>query len=263
MANKKFFPPLAALRAFEAAGRLGGIRKAAKELEIDHAVVSRHIRALETWMGNTLLVRDGAGYHLTDAGALYHGEISKAIAIIGNATTARMQASEQLPLRIWCVPGLASLWLLKDLGQFIADNHDIDMDFRPSDNVPDFRANDVDGDIRYLRIWEEKTLPKTVHRLEFARPLVFPVASPQLAASIGNFKTANDLLNFTILHEDSDLEWRFWLEAQGVEPLEHLAGPRLWHAHLTIDAAKQGRGIALANPLLLQDDLGTSINPVI
>src|SRR3546814_4888401 len=39
--------------------RLGGIRRAAKELMIDHAVVSRHVRALEAWTGAKLTERDG------------------------------------------------------------------------------------------------------------------------------------------------------------------------------------------------------------
>ena len=35
------------------------------------------------------------------------------------------------------------------------------------------------------------------------------------------------------------------------------AGPRLWHAHLTLDAARRGQGVALTNLLLLNDDLQT------
>src|SRR3546814_7897608 len=45
--ERKFLPSMAALLAFEAVGRLGGIRRAAKELMIDHAVVSRHVRRSE------------------------------------------------------------------------------------------------------------------------------------------------------------------------------------------------------------------------
>ena len=40
-------PPLTALRAFEAAARLGGVSKAADELNVTHAAVSHQIRALE------------------------------------------------------------------------------------------------------------------------------------------------------------------------------------------------------------------------
>src|SRR6185369_1644971 len=47
--SSKTLPPLARLRAFEAVGRLSGIRKAAQELCVDHAVICRHLRSLEEW----------------------------------------------------------------------------------------------------------------------------------------------------------------------------------------------------------------------
>lgn len=255
MSNGKLYPPLAALRAFDAVGRLGGIRKASKELGTDHAVVSRHVRALEGWVGAALLVREGTGYQLTDAGRAYHAEIERALAIISGATGALTRQDARIRLRIWCIPGFAFLWLSDRLGSFIDDNPAIDLDFRPSDDLPDFRAKDVDGAIRYLRLWEEATIPRHVHSLELARPPVFPVAAPAFAASLPALATAADLLDCTLLHEDSDEEWKHWLAAQSVTPPETLPGPRLWHAHLTLNAARQGQGIALANPMLLRDDI--------
>ena len=44
---------------------------------------------------------------------------------------------------------------------------------------------------------------------------------------------------------------------QGVDAPGALQGIRLWHAHLAIEAARRGRGIALANALLVADDLET------
>lgn len=257
MANGKLFPPLAALRAFEAVGRLGGLRKAGKELGIDHAVISRHVRALETWVGTALLIREATGYKLTDAGQAYHDEIYKAITLIGSATASLMQPEDQMRLRIWCIPGFGFLWLSDRLSQFIDENPDIDLDFRPADDSPDFRAKDIDGDIRYLRYWEEAELSNQVHCMEFARPPVFPVASPTFVASMTRIKNAEDLLSCTLLHEDNELEWHHWFLAQGIKPPPTLTGPRLWHAHLTLNAARQGAGIALANPMLLRDDLQT------
>ncbi|PZU74656.1 MAG: LysR family transcriptional regulator [Rhizobium sp.] len=257
MANGKLFPPLAALRAFEAVGRLGGVRKAGKELGIDHAVISRHIRALETWVGTSLLIRESTGYTLTDAGRGYHDEIYKAITLIGTATGGLMQLEDQLRLRIWCIPGFGFLWLSDRLSLFLDENPDVDLDFRPADDSPDFRAKDIDGDIRYLRYWEEADIPSQVHCMEFARPPVFPVASPAFVATMPKIDTAEDLLGCTLLHEDSELEWHHWFLAQGMTPPPVLSGPRLWHAHLTLNAARQGAGIALANPMLLRDDLQT------
>lgn len=255
MANPKDYPPLAALRAFEAVGRLHGIRRAAKELTVDHAVVSRHIRSLEAWVGAQLLTRNTRGYSLTELGSTYHEQISSALGAIASATSMLMSRGGDLKLSIECIPGFASLWLSDHLGDFISKNSDIDVDFRPSDHSPDFRGNLVDTDIRYLREWEEAALPKSVRRFEFVRPTVFPVASPACAASLKPIDSAEDFLALPLLHEENDLEWRHWLLGHDVRVPDRIGGSRLWHAHLTLAAARQGHGVALANRWLLRDDI--------
>jgi DNA-binding transcriptional LysR family regulator len=243
------------LRAFEAVGRLGGIRRAAKELEIDHAVVSRHIRSLESWLGLPLLVRNGGSYELTEPGGTYHREIAAALAAIATATGRMVEVQEDQRLSIWCIPGFASLWLSDRLGDFIRAHPQISVDLRPSDHSPDFRAREVDCDIRYLRRWEESGVSRVAHGHEFARPEVFPVCSPELLATLPPINDAASLLACPLLHEDSDAEWTGWFEGQNVKLDGRLPGTRLWHAHLTIGAARQGRGVALANPMLLGTDL--------
>lgn len=255
MANSKLYPPLAALRAFEAAGRLGGIRRAAKELGIDHAVVSRHVRSLESWVGVPLLGRRGNSYELTEQGMVYHAEIASALAKIATATGRMVEVQEDLRLSIWCVPGFAFLWLADRLGDFTRAHPEISVDFRPCDHAPDFRAREVDCDIRYVRDWEEGPIARVAHRLEFARPNVFPVCSPELRESLPPIENAASLLECPLLHEDGDVEWKGWFAAQHVRIETRMQGPRLWHAHLTLAAARQGRGVALANPMLLGNDL--------
>ena len=71
---------------------------------------------------------------------------------------------------------------------------------------------------------------------------------------VGEIDAAIDLLSLPLLHEDNDLEWRNWFILQGVSDPSSLPGPRLWHAHLTLNAARQGRGVALANSMLLGHD---------
>lgn len=244
-------PPFAALRAFEAVGRLGGVRKASRELGIDHAVVSRHIRTLEAWVGRPLLTRETAGYHLTEAGQDYHENICQALSLISTATAELMNVGERLKISVWCIPGFGFLWLSDRLNEFLSENPDIDLDFKPSDVSPDFRAREGDADIRYLRNWEDAPMPKGLHHLELSRPNVFPVASPAFIAQMGPIRSPSDLLQYPLLHEDNDLEWRHWFDAQGVPCDGRLPGPRLWHAHLTLNSARQGHGIALANSMLL------------
>ena len=61
-------PPLYALRAFEAAARLGSFSKAAIQLNVTPGAVSRHIRTLEAWFGCELFVRSGPRIEITPSG---------------------------------------------------------------------------------------------------------------------------------------------------------------------------------------------------
>ena len=54
---KRNLPSLNALRAFEAAARLGSFSKAADELSVTHAAISHQIRGLEEWFNQSLFHR--------------------------------------------------------------------------------------------------------------------------------------------------------------------------------------------------------------
>ncbi|MEO8314678.1 MAG: LysR family transcriptional regulator, partial [Pseudomonadota bacterium] len=102
-ASRKSPPPFSALRAFEAVGRLGGIRRAATDLGLDHAVVSRHLRSLEDWAGIALVNRQRTGRLLTVEGELYHRRISAALEEISQASTELLNAANNGLLKIWCM----------------------------------------------------------------------------------------------------------------------------------------------------------------
>lgn len=248
-------PPLAMLRAFEAFGRMGGIRKAAELLGIDHAAVSRHLRALEAFVGTALIDRAGSAHQLTDDGARYHRAISAALADIATETRLLRRRSDGR-LTLWCVPGFAFQWLAPRLSSFSDANPDLALELRPSDTPPDFQTNQIDGDIRYVRDGDAPASAET-RLIELARPAMFPVCSPAYLAEIGgSVLGAAAFMDMRLLHEENDLEWRLWFAAQRSPPnADVLPGPRLWHAHLVLDACRAGRGVALANEFLLGDDL--------
>ena len=257
MDSQKLLPPLAALRAFDAVGRLGGIRRAARELAIDHAVVSRHVRALETWVGVDLVRRNAGGRELTPAGLEYHANINRALSAIMSATGALMDSDVETKLCLWCSPGIAELWLADRLHAFLAANPDIDAEFRPSDRMADFREHAIDGDIRYVRDWERHTIPKLVTCRDLFRPQVIPVASPHYVATIGPITDPSEFLGLNLLHYGDDRDWYHWLLSQNCIPPERLPGPRLWHASVAMQAARQGQGIVLVNRFLLGQDLAS------
>jgi DNA-binding transcriptional LysR family regulator len=246
------------LRAFEAFGRTGGIRKAAQALSIDHAVVSRHLRALEQFVGTSLVDRESGTRLLTSDGVEYHRRISSAFQEIAGATQMLRKRHDQ-KLLIWCSPGFAYHWLAPRLPAFSVAHPGIEVELRPIDYGPNFATNEADGDIRYVRLINGDLPPAGTQRVELVLPPVFPVASPTYAESVaGRLRSPADLLDLRLLHEESDAEWRTWLGEQGLAlGATALPGPRLWHAHVMLDAARSGEGIALANPLLVDGYLGS------
>jgi LysR family transcriptional regulator, glycine cleavage system transcriptional activator len=53
------------------------------------------------------------------------------------------------------------------------------------------------------------------------------------------------------------LNWKQICPGLGIELEADLPGPRMWHAHATLEAARSGEGVTLTNPFLLRDDIDT------
>lgn len=257
--DRRAIPPFASLRAFEAVGRLGGIRKAALELSVDHAVVSRHLRALEGWLGEVLFDRSASVPRLNDIGRVYHAAVSEALMDLARATRDVVGTAKGERLLIWCVPGFASRWLAANLDEFAHLHPGIEVELRPTDDSPDFAADEADADIRFVRDIAGLSPPPGVDWLRFARPLVYPVASQEWVDTNPQVREPRDLLDQKLLHEESDQEWQAWFHAQSIQPSSRLLGPRLWHAHLTLDAARRSQGVSLANPFLIARDIANGL----
>lgn len=247
-------PPFASLRAFEAVFRTGGIRRAAAFLDLNHAVVSRHIRQLEAWLGGPLLNRSGNRLMLTEQGQRFHDRISAALLEIAFATAEFRGEAERGPVRLWCVPGLSIQWLSGQLAEFERLHPQMRVELKPSDSAPNLLTHEADADIRYVRGDALPELPRPLHAFELARPEIMPVTSPALAGTL-QLTSPQSLVGAPLLHEDDQAEWRAWLTLNGASVPQNLPGPLCWHAHLAIASARLGRGIALASRFLIQKDL--------
>jgi len=251
-------PPFAALRAFEVLGRVGGIRRAGQVLGIDHTVVSRHLRALEVWLGVPLVDRVGGRLVLTEAGRAYHARVSTAVHDLMAATRDAMATGRGEGVRLWAVPGFAAQWLSDQLADFERNDPGFAVEMRPTDACANLAQFEADADIRfYGDDWPPRPGGAGLQALELARPPLMIVASPALAATL-RLNAPGDLLTAPLLHEEHHEQWRAWLTHNGISLDGHmLGGPLLWHAHLAIAAARQGRGLALANRYLVGCDLAS------
>ena len=78
MDRRRNLPPLLAVRAFEAAARLGSFAGAADELCVTPSAVSQQVKALEAWLGVELFRRLPRGLALSDRGRRYQAELGEA-----------------------------------------------------------------------------------------------------------------------------------------------------------------------------------------
>lgn len=247
-------PPFAALRAFDVIGRSGGIRKAADALGVSHAIVSRHLSGLELQLGVMLFNRQSG--ELTEAGRRYHERISAALSEI-DAATGALEARRRRNLTIWCSAGFALHWLARRLPEFARGRNRPVIDLRSTDRAPEFGRDEADGDIRYQ--FDGGTPQPTGSRatkvLELARPVVFPVAAPELLARLpGPIERAADLRALPLIQESSEAEWAAWLKTQGDESGDlPLPVARYGQVHLALAAACAGQGIVLGNHYLLAE----------
>lgn len=246
------FPAFVALRAFEAAARLGSQRKAAQELCVDHTVISRHIRALEANLGVTLMTATPAGTVLTPLGQAYYQRVAQALEIIA-AATARVREQGSYPtLHVACSPGFAVRWLTPRVSHFLETHPGLEIALRPTNRPPGMASGEADVDIRFTEQCEPGSRCEVL-----GRPRVFPVVSPQWLLRHPPITRVEDLLTATLVHEETHRHWRLWLTCAGLTIAESPHGPRYWSAALAIDAARMGQGIALANEFIVADELAS------
>lgn len=254
--SRKSLPPFEALRAFDAVARLGGVRKAAQTLCRDHAVVSRHLRSIEAWTGATLIERASAGVVLTQGGVRYHRQIAAAMDMIANATLDIMRHGDYRRLHIRCIPGFALHWLSRHMGEFEKAHPDLDIELRSTDRGADFSSHETDIEIRFIPSYAGQYVqPDELRSIDIVTVPLIAAASPAYLREAPTIRQPRDLLNQKLLHEENFRRWTNWLASHGVHDDVDLTGPRLGAGHLTLDAARYGRGIALTNHLIAADDL--------
>lgn len=243
-------PPLNSLAAFEAAARLGGFSKAAGELHVTPAAISRHIAILEDWLGRPLFERRSRGVELTPAGEEYRRECSEALDRIARATARQIERGRRRLLRVNALATFTMRWLIPRLSSFQSAHPGIEVRLTTSrEPVPALRG-DVDVVIRggpeQVRGYEGT---------EFLREHRVPVCSPRLLKR-RPLRTPVDLAKHTLLHSAGLPDvWPEWLRAAGVPDLNPRGALTLEHFYLTLQAAVDGLGVAIGPAALVADDV--------
>jgi LysR family glycine cleavage system transcriptional activator len=145
----KRIPSLSALRAFEATARHGGFSAAARELNVTHAAVAQHVRALEADFGVALVSRSAQGMALTRDGRALAEQLAEAFGTIASAVDLLRSQQEERPVRVTLTPAFAEAWLVPRLGIFWQEHPEIEVALHPSTASVDLKRGDHDLAIRF------------------------------------------------------------------------------------------------------------------
>ena len=171
-------PPLAAIRAFEAAARTENFTAAAAELGMTQAAVSYQVKSLEERLGSPLFVREKGRARLTPLGARLLPALSGALDAIEAAFASHREEDESL-LTITTTHTFANTWLAWRLGAFQMEHPDLAVRMTTSNELCDLRAGDADVAIRGGRGGWEGMEEHKLFESTFT-----PMASPECIAEV-------------------------------------------------------------------------------
>jgi LysR family glycine cleavage system transcriptional activator len=246
-----YLPPLAAIRAFEAAARHLSFTRAAEELGMTQAAVSYQIKLLEERIGEPLFLRRPRDLALTEIGQRLAPEMARAFDILRDAFGDL--AREEGTLIVNTMHTFASQWLAPRLGRFQLLQPQVAVRLETTNRAIDFAREEVDVVVRAGKgVWPGLM----AHRLVDVR--FTPMLSPRLAASIGGIKEPADILKLPLI-DSKDPWWITWLNAHDL-PVSILAdqtAPSLSMQALDAEAAMADMGVALLTPAYYRTELAT------
>ncbi|MDR5860877.1 LysR family transcriptional regulator [Halomonas eurihalina] len=237
-------PPLATLRPFEAAARLESFTRAAAELHLTQAAISRQIRLLEEDLGVTLFERRHRRVFLTREGREFGRTVSQALESIASDAQALRGEGRDMQVVLFCQLCEAFYWLMPRLDDFNRRHPEFDIKLATSTRPITEFGEPFDVAL------QTSGRPNGTHPLALtAADEIFPVCSPAYLEGQAEPLSLDDLPDHRLLHyrvEPAEwLEWPDWLRAVGRGDLVLGEGVDFDSYPLLLQAAIAGQGIAL------------------
>ncbi len=238
-------PSLNALRAFEAAGRLGRMTLAADELNVTHSAVSRQIQHLEAVLGVPLFEGPKNRLRLTEGGMTLLTGLTGAFDQMDLSVRA-VADTEDGQLDVSCPGTFTMRWLIPRLYRFQAKYPNIEVRLSASSKPVDFSRDGFDVAIRV----GSAPWPSGADVISLFPEQTGAVLAPSLfAASTPEFEGLSQLHTRTRLRA-----WGDWL-ARSERSVA--TGPRVEYEHFyfMLEAASAGLGVCVAPWPYVSDDI--------
>lgn len=246
-------PSLVELHAFLAVCRVGSFRQAADELCVTQAAVSRAVQRLEEHLGGCRLFdRSPQGVLLTERGSALRGLVEHPVMALESAAGLFLEPAAPGKLRLSIIPTLGTKWLLPRLPHFQSRHPHIAIEMRQFRHDEDFSRHDVDVWIDVKR--PHRRWPARLQTTFLMGRDIVPVCAPSLRPKL---QCPADLAGAVLLHHTNFPDnWARWFQQAGLD-----SEPRLGQGYdlsmNLIFAAKEGQGVALTQPCLIERELDT------
>ncbi|MCZ6854225.1 MAG: LysR substrate-binding domain-containing protein, partial [Gammaproteobacteria bacterium] len=223
-----------------------------QELHVTQGAVSQQVAKLETYLGVQLFERAPRGLKLTEHGSRYNAWVADGIKSLEEATAAIRTQPAGKHISVSTLNSFAAQWLMPRLPSFQTTHPEVQLSIETTLTPVDLAERNLDCAIRRG--------PGRWHGLtsEFLfRDVLFPVATPDYAATLDLSRGETILETAPLLHDPGDpTEWSRWLIAAGC------SGTRMNFAHsftdtLVLLSAMAGgtEGVALINSALVENEL--------
>jgi len=249
---RKKLPPLTALTAFEAAARLSSFTRAAAELGVTQAAISRQIHVLEEDFAFPLFRRLHRKIELTEKGRQLFNAASDAFSLIADAAADLRAEGPDDELAISATISFAHFWLMPRIAAFSRAHPEIKLRIVTQDARTSIEAGDIDLALRYgMGTWPDG-------QAEFLfEDEVFPICSAEYAQSKAPILAPADLVDHPLISSDTDdpiwTGWEEWLAAFSIKAPKKGRGLHCRFYTEAIYAPTNGHGIALGWNRLVAD----------
>jgi len=251
-------PPLRAAQVFEVVGRCGGITAAAHALGVSPGAITQQIHLLEKFLDVRLIQRSGRGIELTKWGAIYLPYVRTAMEELQRGGREVSRARRSNHMTVSALPSLTNRWLSSLILDWRNHKPNFTIDLVASENEP--RLDEYEADFRIS--YGARLHCHQRYRYLFT-DYVFPVASPTLLGGSRGRMQPQDVLNYPLLCIDWGPDhipapnWRDWLANFDVCDVPVRCHLTYSLSSAAIDAAADGRGLALAQHSMVAHALAT------
>ncbi|MEY8829208.1 LysR family transcriptional regulator [Sedimentitalea sp. XS_ASV28] len=237
--------PLTALRAFEAAARLGGFAAAAEELHVSSGAISAHIKTIESELGAALFERSARGVRLTPLGQRALPHFAEAFDGLGEAVQRLRTDAAPGVVHISALPAIAQFWLSPRLPALRAAAPEIQISITALEHPPNLKRVPYD-----LCLFHSETGGETV-----AQDALLPVCAPALA---DRMRHPGDMAEMPCLTDTGwPDDWRTWIRAALPDAGFTPRGPLFSLYSLAVEETINGAGILMGHTALVSSHLAS------